>query len=573
MSAPATAELDVRVVEARPASPLPEGHRLDGHRPPVEVEVATAQGVVRGDLYLPAEAKLPAPLLVAASPYQKALMGLPSLWTFPFRETGPVGLYLDEGYGFLWVDVPGSGRSEGRWDPVSRAEGEAVAEVVEWAADQSWCSGSVAMYGQSYYCWSAWNVARVRPPHLAAVVAFDGATDMYRDWMYHGGIPVLTFVASWTTTTMLQHQWTGHDIAGGDRHLVASDIYRHVLDDPWQRQRSPFWELDQVDVPVLSVGCWGKGPLHLRGNVMGFGRLRGPKQLLLTTAMSFPQAQALFADAAFHRAEILPFVDRYLKQVDNGADQRPTVRYRPIGGLEQRTASTWPPEGTSPVQWVLTTEPEDGDPGRPVGSLYDGGLAEGGAAADGPATGVRWHYPDPRWRAGTTVLRADGTPDHVAGVLTFTTEPFDRARELVGDGHLLLFCSTDQTDMDVYAKLSVLPAGASGHGEATRVTQGWLRLSHRDEDPGLSTALRPFHSHQRIEPLVPGQRYRVRVELLPMAFVVHPGERLRLELSNGDSSATEGLFHHWYGLKQGSDTYFLGGAVASRLVLSERISP
>jgi hypothetical protein len=38
----------------------------------------------------------------------------------------------------------------------------------------------------------------------------------------------------------------------------------------------------------------------------------------------------------------------------------------------------------------------------------------------------------------------------------------------------------------------------------TPVAQGWLRASHRRLDAALSTEWRPYHLHDRPEPLVPG---------------------------------------------------------------------
>ena len=95
-----------------------------------------------------------------------------------------------------------------------------------------------------------------------------------------------------------------------------------LFDDEWQRRRSPFWELDKVDIPVLSIGAWGKAALHLRGNFMGYERVSGPKQLLVTGAASFAETQRLFADADFHREELLPWYDRHLKGVDNAVMDR-----------------------------------------------------------------------------------------------------------------------------------------------------------------------------------------------------------------------------------------------------------
>ena len=184
---------------------------------PIEIETTTRHGdLVRADVYLPKDITGPVPVLLGASPYQKALRHLPAHWVFPFIEYGPIQLYLDEGYAYVAMDVPGTGRSEGTWDFVSRAEGEAIHDMIEHLAGQDWSTGDVGMIGMSYYCWSQWNAARTRPPSLRCLGAYDGATDMYRDWMYHGGRPVQQFLSEWLFGSVLtQHQNEGHDNGDG----------------------------------------------------------------------------------------------------------------------------------------------------------------------------------------------------------------------------------------------------------------------------------------------------------------------------------------------------------------------
>lgn len=114
---------------------------VDVNTTPFEIETVTRHGdVVRADVYLPTGAQGPFPVLFGASPYQKSLRRLPAVPQFAFIEYGPMQLYLDEGYAYVAMDVPGTGRSEGTWDPVSRAEGEAVHDMgalpaLIWAAD------------------------------------------------------------------------------------------------------------------------------------------------------------------------------------------------------------------------------------------------------------------------------------------------------------------------------------------------------------------------------------------------------------------------------------------------------
>ena len=530
---------------------------------PFEIETTTRRGdVVRADVYLPRDVAGTVPVLLAASPYQKALRHLPAGGNFPFVEYGPMQLYLDEGYAYVAADVPGTGRSGGTWDPVSRAEGEAVHDLIEHVAALPWSTGKVGMVGMSYYCWSQWNAARTRPPHLTTIAAFDGATDMYRDWMYQGGIPIQGFLNSWLFgSVLLQHMGNGLPIDGGGRGRVIYDMYDHPFDDEWQRRRSPFWELDRIEIPVLSVGAWGKRSLHLRGNFEGFARVRGPKQLLVIGAASFTETLMRYSSAEFHRAELLPWYDHHLKGVANGVMDRPPVRFFVQNEGTTRAASAWPPPDASTTDFYLS-----GDKSGHVESLNDGSLTAAPPESDDGQTS--WSYPDPKWMAGVTAFDDEGQPRHVARVVTYTTAAFDRDREFTGQGVLHLYASSDQTDMDVVVKVSLLtdhPTLAP-----TKVTQGWLRASHRAEDPALTTEMRPFHRHDAAVPIKPGEVYELRVELLPMSVLVRKGQRLRLEISNWESAITEAPMTHWYGQKVGTDTYQHNTRHPSRLRLHER---
>jgi len=529
----------------------------------VEVEIEARSGVVlRADLTLP-EGTGPFPTLFAASPYQKSLGRLPVHPVFPFRETGPIEFYVEHGYAHLWVDVPGSGRSEGTWDPVSRNEGEALHDVVEWIAAQHWSNGKVGGIGQSYFAWSQWNVARTLPPHLTTIVPFDGGVDMYRDWQCHGGLPDLGFLSSWLTTVLLQHQSEGHEIDGGGRAALLTEAYGRLEDDDWYRSRAPYWELDAVTIPVLSIGMLCKGPLHLRGNVEGFLRCSGPKRLVLMDARSPNEAQRWFADPEFHRRELLGWYDHHLKGVENGAMDGPAVRHALVGSGETRTASNWPPPEAFASTFYLGSGPSNA-----VDSLNSGSL---GDEPPPGADAVSWSYPHPRWDAGSTVIGEGGRPDRFAGVCTFASDAFETAREFAGDGMLVLFASSDQEDLDLVVKVHVLPGGSPA--QPRTVGQGWLRASHRGLDTRRSRPSHPFHPHREPEPLERGEIYELRVPLVPLSFSVAAGDRLLLELSNADSPLFDGRFVHWYGLKVGTDTYHIGGNRPSRLVLDEITTP
>jgi putative CocE/NonD family hydrolase len=418
------------------------------------------------------------------------------------------------------------------------------------------------MIGMSHYCWSQWNAARTRPPHLATIAPFDGATDMYRDWMYQGGIPIQGFLNSWLFgSVLLQHQANGLSMTENGRDRVIYDMYAHPFDDKWQRIRSPFWELDQVDIPVFSIGSWGKAALHLRGNFEGYRLVKGPKQLLIVGAQSFAETQALYGTAEFHQTELLPWYDFHLKGAQNGAIDRPKVRFFVQGEGVTRDATDWPPPSVTIADLYLNAAKSG-----VMNSLNDGSLTEEAPVGGNGATS--WDYPDPLWMAGVTTFK-DGLPDHFARVVTFTTPPFEHDREFTGHAVLHLFASSSQTDMDVMVKLSLLPNGED-RPRFIKLSQGWLRASHRAEDEALTAEMRPFLKHDRTEPITPDMVYELRIELLPLSVLVRRGERLRLELSNWESAITEAPMTHWYGQKVGTDTYHHSVTHPSRLRLHER---
>ena len=93
--------------------------------------------------------------------------------------------------------------------------------------------------------------------------------------------------------------------------------------------------------------------------------------------------------------------------------------------------------------------------------------------------------------------------------------------------------------MDIFAVLRAFdPAGKEvvfiGAHEPTPVSRGWLRASHRKQDPARSKPYRPFLVHDEIQKLTPDQLYTVDVEIWPTSLVLPKGYRLVLTLMGKD---------------------------------------
>jgi uncharacterized protein len=554
--------------------------RPDFHRPAVEgvtvdrdVMVAMRDGVrLAVDVYRPSELERAYPALLAIAAYQKDLAGLPAVPTYPNRETGPIEWYVKRGYVYVLADVRGTGKSEGDWEMLSMAEQQDYHDVIEWIAEQPWSSGKVGMIGQSYYGMAQWLAAIQRPPHLTCIAPYDASVDEYRESAMHGGIPSSGFITLWSFLVRGQHAYGPRGVEGLESLKANADhsILEHQEDDDYWRERSAYWRLDEIETPVFSIGNWGKNARHLRGNILGFERVRGPKKLLVEegarpSSLNVAKALLDFESADFHERVLAPWYDHWLKGEDTGVMSEPPVEVFVSGVDEYRRYDRWPPAGASPVRWYLSSGPSGS-----VQSLNDGALTTDAPSAERSSTS--YSYPQPEWHLGTAMINSAGLPNPVARILTFTSAPLEFALEVIGPVTLVLYASSDQVDTDFIVRLcdqqpdgDPLPDDVAP--SAHIIGRGWLKASHRELDPAETTDLRPFHGHRDATPLEPGVAYRFDIEIWPVAHVFERGHRLRLELANGDSPVTEGIFTHFYGVKAGVDTIHHDVTRPSHLVL------
>ncbi len=86
------------------------------------------------------------------------------------------------GFALCRLDVRGTGSSPGvALDEYTEAETLDGYDAVEWLAAQPWCTGAVGMWGISYGGFTSIQVAKLRPPHLRAILPMYATDDRYRD--------------------------------------------------------------------------------------------------------------------------------------------------------------------------------------------------------------------------------------------------------------------------------------------------------------------------------------------------------------------------------------------------------
>jgi len=518
---------------ASPQSEIRDGMRIDW-----DVPIRMDDGLVlRCDVFRPVkEGRYP--VILSYGPYAKGLAfqdGYPSAWQRMVAEHPDVAYgssnryqnwevvdpekWVSEGYACVRVDSRGCGRSPGFVDHFSPRETRDFHDCIEWAGVQPWSSGKVGLNGISYYGINQWHVASLQPPHLAAMCIWEGAADWYRDMTHHGGI-LSTFWANWYDMQVKTVQYglgqrgprsrvTG-DLVCGDETLsdkdlqknrsdFGDDILAHPLDDDYHKARSPAWE--KVTVPFLSTANWGGQGLHPRGNFEGFVRAASKEKWL--EAHGIEHWTHFYTD--YGVALQKRFFAYYLKGENNGWDRQPRVQLqvRRAERFVERHEDEWPIART---RWM---------------KLY----------LDPAGHALRSEAPK---QAGGASYAAPGDG------LTFLSAPFEQETEITGPLAARLFLSSSTADADVFLVFRVFTADLrevtfmGAIDPHTPVAQGWLRASHRKLDPRLSTEYRPYHTHDEVQPLKPGEPVQLDVEIWPTSIVVPAGHRVALSVRGKD---------------------------------------
>jgi predicted acyl esterase len=510
----------------------------DGMRIDWDAAIAMDDGVVlRADVFRPI-ADGAHPVILSYGPYAKGLAfqeGYKSAWmrmtaAYPETAQGSSNKYqnwelvdpekwVPDGYAVVRVDSRGAGRSPGYLEVWSPREAKDLYACVEWAGTRHWSNGRVAISGISYYAMNQWHVAPMRPPHLAALVIWEGSSDYYRELARHGGI-LSDFLSSWypRQVVRLQHgvgergprsQVTGETVAGPDtlsepefarnRADVPGDALRHRLIDHYYAARTGKFE--DIDVPLLSAANWGGQGLHPRGNFEGYSRAGSQQKWLEVHGDThFSHYYSNYGLNLQKR-----FLGHFLKGEDTGWDKQPKVALnirRPGEKFELRAENEWPLARTQWTRFFL----------QPDGMLGN----------EAPQRGATLSY-------RTT---GDG--------LTFATRPLSEEVEITGPVAAKLFVSSDTTDADLFLVLQVFdPAGEEvvfigSNDPRTPIGLGWLRASHRKLDARRTLPYRPWHTHDEEWPLKPGEPVELDIEIWPTCIVVPPGYRIALSVRGKD---------------------------------------
>jgi predicted acyl esterase len=441
--------------------------------------------------------------------------------------------WVPDGYVCIRVDSRGAGRSQGIIDIWSLREAQDLAICVDWAGVQPWSNGKVGLNGISYYGQNQWQTAALGPKHLTAMCAWEAAADFYRDMAHHGGILCNGFTHDWSRAQVYSVQngrgtrgfksrmngdWVSGPIElteeelGANRRNFYEDCLAHKLDSAeyWQ-SRMPDWS--KVKVPLLSCANWGGQGLHPRGNFEGFVRAASKDKWLEVHGIE--HWTEFYTDYGLRIQK--RFFGHFLKGEDTGWSRQPrlTLQVRHPGEkFVERHEDEWPLARTQWTKFHLHAEDHTlaSEAQKAAGSVTYGGFSAG---------------------------------------VTFLTAPLERETEITGPIAAKLWISSATEDADLFL---VVRAFAPDMKDVTfmgaldphtPIAQGWLRASHRKLDSKLSLPYRPYHTHDEIQKLAPGQIYELDIEVWPTCIVLPRGYRIGLTVRGRDyewpGGAAQGL--------------------------------
>ncbi len=401
-------------------------------------------------------------------------------------ESPDPAYWCHKGYAVANIDPRGVGHSEGDVSIFGSQDSRDGYDFIEWLAEQHWCNGKIGMAGNSCVAMTQWRIAAEQPPHLTCIAPWEGTSDIYRESMFEGGIPALTF------NEFIVASVTG---PGGVDDLVEMGKKSNLMNAYWEDKIPDF---KKIRIPCYVTACWNH--FHLRGAFEGYRKIKSTKKWI-RAHRDFEWPDAYCSESL---AELTMFFDRYLKDIHNGWEMTPKVRIEVQDAYEFLYEKNRP-EASFPLR---RTEYK---------KLY----------LDAQSNSLSFEPTD---------IESNCSYDGNKGVANFDIK-FEEDTEITGYMKLHLWVEAQgNDDMDMFINIQKL----STTGEWIPVSVldephpgawGKMRVSHRALDETKSTPYQPVQSHLKEEKLNPGEIVPVDIEIVPTSRFWHKGQSLRIQIA------------------------------------------
>jgi len=455
--------------------------------------------------------------------------------------------FARRGYHVVIQDVRGRGDSEGDFYPF-RHEGRDGAETIAWLRNHPASNGHIGMYGFSYQGATQLLAAVERPAGLECIAPHMTATDLYHGWFYHQGALRLKSSFGWGIQMLREDARRRGLREASDRLESAwSNLRAQVAQVPYaahpaiadtalpdyvrdwfvHRDPGPYWtkqdisqRKNQIQIPALHVAGWFD--TYLEGSISGYLGLRASagcefarenQYLIVGPWMHIPwgdrAGESTFGEAANLNMDesLLRWFNHWLKDSEEFKAE-PRIRYFAIGSNEWRTTQEWPTPAVFPLHLRSN--------GNANSRKGDGLLSRAAPDEDEPRD-VFVYDPEVPALAPGGVQALSGSYDQSAlelgnNLLVYSTEPVARKTEIFGQPRIRLYATTSAGNTDFTAKI----VHVTNEGRAEFVSIGIARSSWLFR--AVSYKADEVHAWE--------------FTLEPLALVVSPGDRLRLEIAS-----------------------------------------
>lgn len=485
------------------------------------------------------------------------------------HECGEQWYFVPRGYVQVIPDIRGVGKSEGSLTHDWAKDGY---DLIEWIAEQPWCNGNVGMIGMSAFAMSQYIIAAEQPPHLKAIMPFEGITDYYRHFYYHGGIFCYLFPlhlwgltpietkpqpASFREFSEEELKKKMAEIQGNldircipylylisvcpQMNPIEFDLMAHPHDGPFYQNISAYPRFKDIKIPSYLGARWNGWVLHLPGDFDAFEKIaapKGSKKMLVVPSDNYGGM-----DRPFHEVQdvCLRWYDHWLKGNDTGLMEEPPLTIFVQGVNKWRYETEWPLAATQWTKFYL----------RESGRLS----AEAPGESEGAEkfTSNPWANPTQGFRRADVLAKADPVPK-----VSYETDPLKENLDVTGPIAMHWYASIeskgikartwkrqeievsdpDTNDTDWYLKLFDVDVD----GGCRCVAEGWLKASHYEVDEAKSKPWEPFHPHTRSLPIKPGEIILYACDMRMTSNVFLMGHRIKLEISGQDQ--VQALWYH-----------------------------
>lgn len=498
------------------------------------------------DVYLP-DGPGPFPVIAIRTPYHRTGHA-------PHAADGgnATARFLEHGYAVVAQDCRGKYDSEGEFVPLVD-EGRDGAALLDWTADQRWCSGRIGMWGRSYPSIVQVPAAASGHEALRCLTPSVSPASFFHDWIRHDGCFALANTIRWSLThTTCRNQpplghldWAGlcrsPDIAAieeraGLRAAVLADWARRDVEDEFWQGLDQTGMYSKIMVPAFHSGGWFD---HLtRGIFQSYSGIRDRgasesarnSRRLIVGPWGHPNIgntgpeHTRYGDWEFgSEADLsilsheLQFLDFHLRDIDQGYTAQPRVKAFLMGANRWLRLEDWPPPAQEQV-WYLHSE------GSANGRIGDGVLTHQAPSRD-RSDSYRYDPRDPVPTLGGPIywgLPQAGPVDQRPvlerhDVLMYRSERLPNPLAVMGDVRLDLVVTTEGQDTDFIAKLCVEEAS----GAVICLAAGSLRCRYRQ-------------SWQKAEPMESGVPTAIGLHLGQIGYLFPAGSRVVLTVTSSD---------------------------------------